>query len=160
MADSETLHFKIGLSGSSNKKHPKFKIYVNDVEHVSDQLKCDINQTEYFEFDAAVNEGNCYLVIEFLNKSKLDTVLDSNGNIIDDLLLNVESIEIDEIDLGSLLWTASDYRPDYPQIYKDKILQSGENLPESVKNCVNLGWNGRWILPFVSPYYIWLLENI
>jgi hypothetical protein len=160
MADSETLHFKIGLSRSSNKKHPKFKIFLNDVEYVSNQVKYDSEQTEYFEFDAAVVEGDCNLVIEFLNKSKLDTVLDSNGTIVEDLLLNIDSIEIDEIDLGPLLWTASNYKPNYPQFYKDKILESGGNLPELVDNCVNLGWNGKWALPFTSPFYIWLLENI
>ena len=160
MTDNETLDFKIGLSSSSNKKHPKFKIFLNGVEYVSDTVKSGSGQTEYFEFDATVAEGNCNLVIEFLNKSKLDTVLDSNGNIVDDLLLNIESIEINKIDLGTLLWTASVYQPNYPQQYKDDMQQSGHQVPESVKNCVNLGWNGTWALPFTSPFYIWLLENI
>jgi hypothetical protein len=62
--------------------------------------------------------------------------------------------------LGSLLWTASDYKPEYPGAHKAKMQAQGIELPESVKNCVNLGWNGKWILPFTSPFYIWLLENI
>jgi len=160
MSDKETLHFKIGLSGTSKKKQPKFKILVNDIVFVNGELRGNINETEYFEFDATIDEGNCSLVVEFLNKTIYDTVLDSNGNIMEDLLLNIDSIEIDEIDLASLLWTASDYRPDYPEVYKAKMSQLQQELPESVSNCVNLGWNGRWILPFTSPYYIWLLENI
>lgn len=160
MSNKESLHFKIGLSGSSAKKHPMFKISVNGQQLVDGQLTSTANKTEYFEFDTEIEEGDCSLVIEFLNKSAADTVLDSNGNIIEDLLLNIDSIEVDEIDLGSLLWTASDYRPDYPEKYRSKMLAAGQELPESVKNCVNLGWNGRWILPFTSPFYIWLLENI
>jgi hypothetical protein len=74
--------------------------------------------------------------------------------------LNIDSIEIDEIDLGSLLWTASKYYPNYPVVYKTKMQSEGVNLPELVDNCVNLGWNGKWTLPFQSPFYIWLLENI
>jgi hypothetical protein len=160
MSDKETLHFKIGLSGSSTKKQPEFKISVNNTEFVSAQLIGDANVTEYFEFDASVDEGECSLVIELVNKSMYDTVLDASGNIVEDLLLNIDSVEVDEIDLGSLLWTASDYRPNYPEKHKLKVTQSGQELPESVKNCVNLGWNGSWILSFTSPFYIWLLENI
>jgi hypothetical protein len=160
MSDKETLHFKIGLSGSSTKKQPEFKIYVNNTEFVSAQLTGDANVTEYFEFDAFIDEGECSLVIELVNKSMHDTMLDAGGNIVEDLLLNIDSIEVDEIDLGSLLWTASDYRPDYPEKHKLKVTEMGQELPKSVKNCVNLGWNGSWTLPFTSPFYVWLLENI
>jgi hypothetical protein len=157
--NTESLHFKIGLSGSSIDKNPEFNILVNDTQCVFGKLS-QTNQTEYFEFNFEVNEGNHNLVIEFLNKTEYDTVLDSNGNIIKDLLLNIDSIEIDDIDLGSLCWTGSDYRPIYPNRYRNNILKEGKQLPESVKNCVHLGWNGRWILPFQSPFYHWLLENI
>jgi hypothetical protein len=160
MSDKETLHFKIGLSGSSTKKHPKFKILVNDTSFVNGVLTKEANQTEYFEFDASVLDGENSLTIEFLNKTMYDTVLDHNDIIIDDLLLNIDSIEIDEIDLGSLLWTASKYMPNYPENHKLKMSQSGNSLPDCHSNCVNLGWNGQWILPFTSPFYIWLLENI
>lgn len=160
MSDNETLHFKIGLSGSSRVKHPTFKILVNDTELVNSKLAGGPNETEYFEFDATVAEGKNSLIIEFNNKSVHDTVMDSNGTIIEDLLLNIDSVEIDEIDIGSLLWTASEYRPNYPEMYRIKTAQSGQELPESLTNCVNLGWNGRWSLSFTSPYYIWLLENL
>jgi hypothetical protein len=160
MSDKETLHFKIGLSGSSPKKHPKFKISVNDTSFVNGVLTKEANQTEYFEFDASVLDGENSLTIEFVNKTIYDTILDSDDNIIGDLLLNIDSIEIDEIDLGSLLWTASKYTPDYPENHKLRMSQSGNELPESLSNCVNLGWNGRWTLTFSSPFYIWLLENL
>lgn len=160
MDDKELLHFKVGLSGSSNRKQPEFKISVNGVKQVHDKLKGAVNETEYFEFDVEISEGDNSIEIELLNKSFGDTVLDQEGNIIDDMLLNIDSIEIDEIDLGPLKWTISDYRPIYPERYKAEIFRNGGNVPESVKNCVNMGWNGIWKLPFTSPFYIWLLENI
>jgi hypothetical protein len=87
-------------------------------------------------------------------------VIDSDGNIIQDLLLNIDTIEIDQIELGPLKWSLSEYYPEYPERYKSDVFRKGETLPESVNNCVNLGWNGTWKLPFTSPFYIWLLENI
>jgi hypothetical protein len=161
MSEKETLHFKVGLSGSSSKKHPEFRILVNGHEFVSQQqLTGGVNETEYFEFDAKIDEGDCSLAIELFNKLESDTVLDSNGNIVEDLLLNIDSIEVDDIDFGPLLWTASEYTPNYFEAYRLNASQLGQDLPESVKNCVNLGWNGTWRLPFVSPFYLWLIENI
>jgi hypothetical protein len=160
MPDKEILHFKIGLSKSSESKHPKFTISVNDTQFVNGALSGPANQTEYFEFDTEISEGECSIVVELLNKTIHDTVLDSDGNIVEDLLLNIDSIEIDEIDLGSLLWTASEYRPNYPDSYKTYMAELGQDLPEFLTDCVNLGWNGRWVLSFTSPFYIWLLENI
>jgi ABC-type iron transport system FetAB ATPase subunit len=161
MLEKETLHFKVGLSGSSSKKHPEFRILVNGHEFVSQrQLTGGVNETEYFEFDAEIDEVDCSLIIEFLNKAEHDTVLGPDGNITEDLLLNIDSVEIDDIDIGTLLWTASDYKPNYFETHRSKLIQMGQELPETVKDCVNLGWNGKWQLPFTSPFYIWLLENM
>lgn len=155
----ETLHFKIGLSSTLLEKKPQFAIFINDTKFIDNCLTVGGNQIEYFEFDAEINEGHCDLIIEFKNKTTADTII-KDGIIVEDLLLNIESIEIDEINLGFLLWTASNYHPIYPDSYKNNMLAEGKSLQESVQNCVNLGWNGRWILPFNSPFYMWLLENI
>ena len=157
--EKESLHFKLGLS-SSSKKQPEFAVYINDKEFLDTKISVTDNNIEYFEFDAEIEEGPCSLRIEFKNKLPEYTKINNNDEIVEDLLLNIDSIEIDEIDLGSLLWTASDYQPIYPEVYKQKMHSEGKELPKSVKNCVNLGWNGSWILPFTSPFYIWLLENL
>jgi hypothetical protein len=160
MDEKETLAFKIGLSSTSDKKPTEFKISVNGTVVVHDKLSRPANETEYFEFNHEITEGDNTLEISLLNKGFGDTVLDPEGNIIGDMLLNIDSIEIDEIDLGSLKWTLSTYEPNYPERYRIEAQKRGEELSSSVKNCVNLGWNGTWKLPFTSPFYIWLLENI
>jgi len=154
----ENLHFRIGLSGTGGKL-PEFKISINNNEYLRSTLSAN-NAVEYFNFDAEVLEGAHSLNITFLNKTVQDTKLDTNGNIVEDLLLNIESIEIDDIDIGNLIWTASVYTPLYPNSYKQQHLNTGQELATELTNCVNLGWNGTWSLPFTSPFYIWLLENI
>ena len=81
------------------------------------------------------------------NKQPGDTAMDGD-TIINDVVLNIDSIAIDEIELDQLIWSSSKYFP------KD------ENAPESMIECVNLGWNGRWELNFSSPVYLWFLENL
>jgi hypothetical protein len=158
--EKETLHFKIGLSGSSPVKQPEISIAINENEFFSGCLTLPPNETEYFEFDAEINEGDNSIVIKLKNKQSSDTVLDLDKKIQSDLLLNIESIEIDEIDLGSLLWTNSKYIPVYPADYVQEQKKLNAELNSELQYFVNLGWNGTWIFPFQSPFYIWLLENI
>lgn len=154
--NKETLHFKVGLSGTSGQKQPEFLIAVDGNIVQRSTLSQAPNITEYFEFDVSLSEESHELQISLLNKNSTDTEQDSEGNIIGDMLLNIDSIEIDEIDLGTLLWTASIYNPIYPESYTD---QDQKNIKD-ITNCVHLGWNGIWRLPFTSPFYIWLLENL
>jgi hypothetical protein len=160
MDEKEILAFKIGLSGTSDKKQTEFKISINGDTVVHSKLTKQPNETEYFEFTYEISEGDNNLEISLLNKGFGDTVIDNEGNIVGDMLLNIDSIEIDEIDLGSLKWTLSEYHPIYPERYRAEARKRGDELSSPVKNCVNLGWNGTWKLPFTSPFYIWLLENI
>ncbi|CAB4133624.1 hypothetical protein UFOVP257_346 [uncultured Caudovirales phage] len=152
----EVIHFKIGLSGTSSSKQPEFKICVNGSEFHHSTLTQNPNITEFFEFDAEIDEGDNSLGIELLNKLPEDTIKDEAENIIEDMLLTIESIEIDDIDLGSLKWAISAYYPIYPEVYLDE----DQKQQNEIKNCVHLGWNGTWKLPFSSPFYIWLLEHI
>ena len=157
---SETLKFRIGLSATAEHKGARFVISVNGKEFVKNQLCKQPNETEYFEFDAELQEGDNSLEICLLNKTNQDTVKDQNGRIVKDYLLNIDSIEIDDLDIGMLKWSLSSYYPDYPVKYRQELVAEGKELSAEVKNCVNLGWNGTWKLPFTSPFYIWLLENI
>jgi hypothetical protein len=156
--EKENLHFRVGLSGTGDKL-PEFKISVGGTEYVHRTLSAN-DAVEYFEFDAEITEGAHSLDILFLNKTMYDTKLDASGNIVSDLLLNIDSIEIDDIDIGNLKWTASNYTPIYPVSYKQHVLSTEQQIANELTNCVNLGWNGTWSLPFTSPFYIWLLENI
>ena len=72
--------------------------------------------------------------------------------IINDMLLNIKDIEIDTISLGQLVWSG-EYLIDEPQEYNGTTITK-------LDHCVNLGWNGTYVLNFSSPFYIWLLESL
>lgn len=154
MSDSiETLKFKVGLSATYFNNKPEYSVHIDSNEICRNVVSVESDEIFYIEFSADLSENSDHnLVIKLHNKTDTDVVVD-NGQIIKDTLLNIKSVEIDDIDLGSLIWSNSIYKPDHPQKFNNEIITE-------LKNCVNLGWNGSYILPFTSPFYIWLLENI
>lgn len=149
----ESLHFKIVLSGTYWGTVPKYSIIIDDTVVESEIVKQQSNELFEVEFDRQLNEGVHCLKIRLENKTNSDTQTDSEGTILNDMLLNIENIIIDDIDIGTLKWTKSEFVTDAEVTY--------EGRPTTViKNCVNLGFNGSYILEFTCPYYVWLLENL
>jgi hypothetical protein len=145
---NETLKFSITLNRTYWDKLPQYSIWVNDDKIVDDSLSEDRSTIE-FERDLA--EGDYLLKIRLENKTNKDTIIE-NGEIVKDMLLNIEDIVIDDISLGNLLWDAT-YILDEPHEFNGKTITQ-------LDHCVNLGWNGTYVLKFSSPFYLWLLEKL
>ena len=149
MSDSqpnfETLSFKIGLNATYWGKKPQYSVLLNGTKY--GEGKCD-ESLSYVEFsvDLPEDQDHC-LEIRLENKTNLDTVVENNNEIVKDMLLNIDSIEIDEIELGTIKWDLSEFVADDPK-------------RGNMKACVNLGWNGSYQLKFTTPFYLWLLENM
>jgi len=143
----ETLKFKLGLSGTFWAKKPEFTVLLDGKEVNKSAIEGASDEVQYVEFESTLVEGEHELVIRLTNKTDLDTFVGADGKIERDMLLNIDSIEIDEIDLGTLKWSKSLYIPD-------------NTAHSPMKECVNLGWNGAYSLKFTSPFYLWLLENM
>lgn len=156
--ETEKLRFRIGVSGTYWDKKPKYSIALNGIEYATGEITAASGVTQYIEFDAELVEVAHRLEVSMLNKENSDTVkgpTDATGNfaIVNDMLLNVEHVEIDDIDIRYLRFSKSYYEPVKKQFYNGAIVTR-------IDQCVNLGWNGTYILEFSSPFYIWLLENL
>ena len=149
LRNSETLIFRIGVSGSYWDKKPAYSVSVNGVEQVSAVIDSGTGVVEYAEFTLAVAEDSPHLLeIKLLNKTDDDVVQSQDKTeIVKDMLLNIESISIDDIELGQIKWDESEFIAEDP-------------VRPTLKNCVNLGWNGSYRLKFSSPFYLWLLEKM
>lgn len=147
--NNETLKFRIGLSGTFWANRPKFSVLINDTKVASGVIEGDSDVVQYIEFNHDVFDGATnQLKIRLENKLLGDTVENADKTeIVKDMLLNIVSIEIDEISLGYMLWTESKYIADDPE-------------REPITHCINLGWNGTYSIEFTSPFYLWLLESM
>jgi len=147
--NEEKLSFVVALSGTFWERRPQFSIWLDDHQVVASEIVGPAQQE--IKFERTVDEGLHTLKIRLENKTNQDTVVE-NDEVVKDMLLNIDDITIDDISLGNLLWSA-EYILDHPQEYKGQTITK-------LDNCVNLGWNGTYVLKFTSPFYIWLLEQL
>lgn len=155
MENLEKLKIKVGISGTYwGDKTPEYRVSIDGNPYVTGYLSVPSGEEQTIEFDTELGDGEHSLEISFLNKdSSTDVVKDESNNVIKDILLNVENIEIDDIDIGHLKYSKSYYALDKKQLYKGEIVTQ-------IDNCVNLGFNGTYVMKFNSPFYLWLLENM
>ena len=127
----EKLSFVVSLSGTYWDRRPQFSIWIDD--HVVIQSEIPDVASHAITFERVLDEGAHTLKIRLENKTTADTVIE-NGEVVKDMLLNIDDITIDDISLGNLLWSA-EYILDKKQSYK------GQDI-DHLDGCVNLGWNG------------------
>ena len=145
----ENLSFKISLTGTFWDRRPQFSVWLDD--HVVTQSEIASSAEQIVSFERRVDEGSHTLKIRLENKTNADTNI-KNGEVVKDMLLNIDDITIDDISLGNLLWSA-EYILDEKQMYQGKEI-------DHLDGFINLGWNGTYVLKFSSPFYIWLLEKL
>jgi hypothetical protein len=156
---TENLKFKIQLYAQYWDKPPVAEILIGDQSKFKQEITGTEQNPNLIEFYHDLNEGQEYkFVIHRSNKDNSQTVVE-NDQIVKDQLLFIKSIEIDEIDLGGLVYEGS-YYPEYPEPWATEQKQAGKELPIHFKNVTSMGHNGRWELTFTSPFYMWLLENL
>ena len=146
-SDLETLDISVGLSTTSiaNDRPLEFTILVDGVNCVAGKAN---TEKSIFNFSVDLEAEKPHtLEIVLSGKRQSDTVVATDGGFVKDVLLNIDQITFNGISLGMLLWSHSIFVPD------------ASNL-DRLTECVNLGHNGRWQLPFETPVYLWLLENL
>ena len=157
---TEKLKFKIELYATMWSKPPHADVLINDISYFNDDITGTEDKPNVIEFEHELLEKNShYLSIKRSGKSKNQTVVNEKGDILKDQLLHIKSIEIDEINIGALVFEGV-YTPEYPEPWATQQRQAGIELQESFKNVTGMGHNGKWDFKFEAPFYMWLLENL
>jgi hypothetical protein len=157
---TEKLKFKLELYATMWDKPPVAEIKLNSKSFFKSEITSTEQDPTTIEFEAELTEGSEYnLIIERSGKDKKQTVINEKGDILKDQLLHIKSIEIDEIDIGALVYEGV-YTPEYPEPWATQQRESSNDLRDSFKNVTKMGFNGTWNLKFASPFYMWLLENL
>jgi hypothetical protein len=157
---TEKIKFKLELYATMWDKSPVAEIKINSKSYFKSEITSTEQDPTVVEFEEELTEGSEYnLIIERSGKDNNQTVVNDKGEITKDQLLHIKNIEIDEIDIGALVYEGV-YTPKYPEPWATQQRESGNDLKDSFKNVTQMGFNGEWKLKFSSPFYMWLLENL
>ena len=157
---TEKLKFKLELYATMWDLPPHADILVNDKKYYSGDITGTEKSPSLIEFEHEFEQGqNCKLAIIRSGKTVGQTVVGQQGTVETDQLLHLKNIEIDEIDIGALVYEGV-YTPHYPEPWASQQRQAGITLESSFKNVTMMGHNGVWEFKFASPFYMWLLENL
>tara|TARA_B100000575_G_scaffold291152_1_gene296356 strand:+ start:975 stop:1457 length:483 start_codon:yes stop_codon:yes gene_type:complete len=157
---TEKLKFKLELYATMWDKPPHAEIMVGDKSYYNDDITSTEDKPTLIEFEAELEEEKeCSLIIKRSNKGRNQTVVNEKGDLLKDQLLHIKSIEIDEIDIGGLVYEGV-YTPKYPEPWATQQKDAGVELKESFTNVTQMGHDGEWRFTFSSPFYMWLLENL
>ena len=157
---TEKLKFKLELYATMWDKPPHAEIMINDKSYFKGGITATEDKSNAIVFEQELDEGKDYeLVIKRSGKSNNQTVVNEKGDILHDQLLHIKNIEIDEINIGGLVYEGV-YTPEYPEPWATQQREAGTELKESFKNVTQMGHNGSWRFKFSSPFYMWLLEHL
>jgi hypothetical protein len=157
---TERLKFKLELYATYWDKPPVAEILIDSESQYRSEITGTEKEPAVIEFEKELTEGEKYtLNISRSGKEPNQTVVNAEGGIEKDQLLHIKSIEIDEIDIGSLVYEGV-YTPTYPEPWHTQQVSAGNTPEKSFKNVTAMGHNGTWTLAFESPFYMWLLENL
>jgi hypothetical protein len=139
---------KFKFRAQPNNQGTAWKIRVLDCGKVffeQDNIR-ELTNIEY-EFDDDVDAVH-QVQIEISGKLPSDTVIDQDGNIIKDNVLELTDFVLDEFDVNQIVYSKAVYRHDFngtQDIINDQFFST-------------VGCNGVISFEFQSPVYIWLLE--
>ncbi len=90
------------------------------------------------------------LEIQLTGKTDQHTVLDAQGNIVSDQVIQLDQFRLDDIELDQLVWQHATYQHN----------QNGHADLSQHGFYGVMGCNGTVTFEFDSPVYLWLLENL
>jgi hypothetical protein len=141
----EKIKFKAVIDSEYFNNPPHLRISIGE------DVLVDFPVTEetVIEKDLIVEDDKAYkLNFTLHDKSKYDTVVE-DGNIVKDTVIKVKQVELDNVDITSML-----------PINKDNFYYIHNGSSEKNIFYDTMGVNGTSTLEFTTPFYVWLLENL
>ena len=145
----ETVNIKFTLEPEWFNNAPKIKVAINDQTLIDTQLETKLNFNQTVEL---IDDCDHQLTFTLYDKNKYDTVI-KDGVIQKDTLIKISNIELEEIDLMSILSLKKD-------LFYYEHNNNGSTELERYTLYDTLGCNGTATINFSTPCYVWLLENL
>lgn len=103
----------------------------------------------HLSHDFSNDQKDHVMTIELSGKTEQHTIVDEQGQLVEDLMIKIQDILLDDDDISQLFWDKAQYRHDFNGSQAEIIDQFFGDM----------GCNGRIEFRFSTPAYLWILEN-
>lgn len=120
---------------------------------LDDAMMFDVSNVQAStEVSIPVTDQDAEHVLKLILKGKCadHTIIDSDGKIVSDSMLEISDLEFDGISLGQIVYDNA--------VYTHNFNGSGNTVEDQFYG--TMGCNGTVSLKFTTPVYVWLLENM
>ena len=142
----ELISFQINAQVKFHSIPPRLAVYIND--------DCKFEQT--LQESSVSIEFEHLLMFDQLYQLRL--VRQGKTDQDPEQILIIDSVFIDGINVQNLIWSRSQYQPDYPPVWYQQQMALGLTPEKTVTGETWLGHNGEWTMPFTSPFWRHLME--
>ena len=152
---SENIFFDIILESTYWSRPPELEIRVdNDVvgHYTIDQREYHIRFRRVMTFDQPHT-----LELRRTGKTNDQTKIMPDGSL-QTQMLEIKTVQLDNIDLKNLILNSSNFEPEYPEPWASEQQAAGYELEARVPGELYLGHNGVWRFNFNSPIYKFLVD--
>jgi hypothetical protein len=144
---NSSVNFGCCISSTDFSAQLGLEIWLDDLKIFDQEW---IKESIKLNHDFSDDDGQHVLKFVMKNKTRSHTKCNKDGTIIQDANLIISQIEFDEIDIGQIVTNLSVYEHNF----------NGTGAPTQDKFYEQMGCNGTVSLPFETPVYLWLLENM
>ena len=144
---ADTIKFQCDLSTTNPKVPLGFEVLLNDKSVFKRE---NVTESCQITFDITDDDSAHKLQFVMFGKTAEHTIVDNDGNITSDTLLNISNIQISDIILDQFLNKIVKYNHDF----------NGSRDTITDKFYGVMGCNGTVTFEFSTPFYLWLLEHM
>jgi hypothetical protein len=100
------------------------------------------------------------IIVEYLEKSSNETVVDSSGQIIHDQTLTIETIYVDDIQLdSSIVAQSARYYPCYRKDFIEYCQNNNIDLLVGPQQAMKFWHSGEWKFIFERDFWAWYYQQ-
>ena len=143
------MHLELDISANASCADIVLDVYINETNifHTTAQQKI---QTIIYNIDEAPADHELKLVMS--GKTSEHTIVDDNGQIISDIFFIVNRLEFEELDMKEIFCLGRRSR------HRHSFNSAEPEFDDEFYG--EIGFNGTVFMPFSTPIYLWLGNNL
>ena len=143
------MHLELDISANVDCTDIALEVYINDDKIFQTTAQKQI-QTIIYDIDEDSADHELKLVMS--GKNRTHTTVDNKGEITSDIFFTIDRLEFEELDMKELFCLGRRSR------YRHSFNSTQPEFDDEFYG--QIGCNGTVFMPFSTPIYLWLADNL